>query len=240
MSSILTRGEFITKVIDHTGRPATGTTVSGVAYTSLLATAYEWALLRIARAFSFPEMDVFTNAGAATVTSQKAYTFSALFGLGSSVRDILMLILQDGLNSRRLKRVTEREFYRLVPYPEAATTGKPTSYCRVGNSVHLFPIPDAAYTLNTCYSKFPTAALSDASTAEFDFKDDVIFAGMMVEFLRHLQEHEEAKRWDGIFRDGVKNAVKPVIHPTDWEPEGRASGSEIIVPGDYWNNPFVM
>jgi hypothetical protein len=239
MASTTTRGQFITRVLDACGRPLTGTTLSGVTYPTLLASHYKIVLMRIARAYSFPEMDTYVEGVGGILAGQKVYSFADICGLGERVKDILTLVVSDGLDSRKLKRVTEREYYKRSPSPESESENKPTIYCRIGDNLHLFPIPSSDLPINVCFSRYPADALDDSSVPEFEYKDDVIHAGMMSEFLNHLQENREASRWNGVFMEGLTAAVKTVAHPTDWEVEGRGYGGAEGLKGEYWNNPFI-
>ena len=240
MASQLTRLEIVTKAADMVGRSLIGTTRSGATHNSILDEMYEWAQLRIARAYSFPELDVRDTTTADTVSATMSYSFSTLFGASARVKDILSVVLEDGTSSVRLKRWLQRDFYRRFPYPEGETNRKSTIYTRVGDNLHLFPVPDGAYDIHTIYSKWPTRATGDSSNSDYNDKDDLLIAGTIAEYFRHLQEKNEATYWDSVFVMKLKDSLKSVVHPKDWEPEGRAFNSSVLTHGDFWTDPLIM
>ena len=238
MASQLTRLEFVTKTADMLGRSLTGTTRSGATHQSILEEMYEWVQMRIARSFMFPEMDVRDTTTADTVDGTSTYSFTTLFGASARVRDILSIVIEDGTSSNRLKYKVHSNLLKRFPYPEGETERKPVWYTRIGNNLLFFPTPDAAYDIHSVHSKYPTRATGDSSTSDYDYCDDVIINGIAAEYFRHLQEKEEASYFDGQFKLKLTEASEPYIHPTDWEPEGRAFNSAELTPGDFWKDPL--
>jgi hypothetical protein len=239
MASILTRVGFCTEVADLVGRSLTATVESGATIGTLLARWYERAQIRIARAYAFPELDVFDTTTADTVASTKTYTYSTLFGASMRVRSILSLTIEDGVNSRKLRYMIPRDFYAQTPYPEIETTQIPTRYTVIGQTVHMFRIPDAAYDIHSMYSKFPTIASGDSSTSDLSNMDDVIIAAMVVEFYNYFQDKTASRYWDGIFKTRLAESASMFLHPRDWEPEGRAYGSAELIPSNFVANPWI-
>ena len=217
-----------------------GTAKSGASYSTILNEMYEWSQIRLARAFSFAELDVLDTTTKDTVTSTASYTYATLLGATAQVKEILSIVIEDGLSSRKLVRMLPRDFYRRIPDPSSQSTRKPEYYYVIGTTVYMYPIPDAVYDIHTIYSKMPTRATVDTYLSEFNFKDDLLILGTVLEFWNFYQEYAEAEAIKKIWKDKLKEAVDSVIHPTDWEPEGRAFNSSTLVPGEFWNNPFIM
>lgn len=242
MASDLTRLQTVTKAADSIGRDLAGTTRSGATHQSILEEMYEWAKLRIARAYSFPELDVVDTTTADTVADTKTYTYTTLFGAAAAtkVKDILSLVIEDGTSSRKVKQLLYREFDKRFPYPEGETTRKPFFYTVFANQVEFIPVPDAVYDIHSRRSIYPTRATGDGSTAEFNNIDDLILVGTIVEYFSYLQEFKDASSWNIVWKAKLKDAVRPYIHPKDWEPEGRAFNSAVLTPGDFWKDPLVF
>ena len=240
MASELTRLETIGKVADSMGRSLTGTVRSGNTLQSLLEEMYEWSKLKLSRAYSFPELDIRDTTTADTVADTFTYSFTTLFGATHRTKDIRAVVIENGTSSVRLTQLLETQLYKEVPYPEGESTNKPNIYVRLGNNLQLFPVPDAAYDIHTIRSEHDSRAASDDSYSTFDFKDDLIVVGTIVEFYNYMQEFRDAKSWDRIWKSKLVEAVKPYAHPDDWSPEGRAFNSSVLSFGDFWNDPLVL
>jgi len=239
MASDLNRGEIVTKAADYLSRSLTAVTKSGSTVESILQEMYEWSQIRLARAYSFPELDEEDTTTADTVDGTAQYSFTTLFGAGARVKEIMSLVVEDGSSSVKLKRVLYRRLRKSVPDPSQLTEGRPNTYTRIGNYIELFPIPDAAYDIHTIRSNFPTRATSDATYSDFEYKDDLLIIGTVVEFLTFYKEFEEAASANSIWKTKLTEALNTIVHPTDWEPEGRAFGSGTVFAGDYWAMPNV-
>lgn len=240
MAADLTRLQVVTKAADAMGRSLTGTTRSSATLQSVLEEMYEWAQLRLARAYKFPEMDVRDTTTADTVADTMIYSYSTLFGATARINDILSIVLEDGTSSRKLTRKLYSEFIQRWPYPEGESTGKSTVYTRVGNNLWFFKVPNNAYDIHSVYSKMPTRATADGDYSEYEYKDDLLIAGTVVEFFSYMQEFTDAAKWNSIWKSKLKETLKPRIAPADWEPEGRAFNSTVLSPGDFWSDPLII
>jgi len=241
MASDLTRLQTVTEVANTMGRSLSSVMRDGsTTFQTILDERYEWAKLRIARAYSFPEMDVEDRTTADTVADTRKYTYSTLFGANARVKDILSVVIEDGTSSCKLTRKLYRRMDKWAPYPDAESTRRPVFYVDFAESVELFPIPDAAYDIHTRRSDYDARASADGDTSTFQNKDDVIVIATVVEAYNFLQEFKDAARWDVVFKNKLIDAVKPHLHPSDREPEGRAFNSAVITPGDFWLDPLVM
>lgn len=240
MASNYTRADFTAKVADMVGRSLAGTSRSGATHQALLDDFYEWAQLRIARNYCFPELDTLDTTTCDTTDSVETYTQATLLGAAARVNQILSIVIEDGTSSCKVTRVLSRDLYKRVPYPAGESTNIPRLYHMIGTTVYFFPIPNNTYDIHTIYSKMPTRATATTSTSDYTNKDDVIIAGMMVEYFNYLQAKEDATYWEAVFKAKITNAVQSIIHPTDWEPEGRAFNSAVLTPGDFWSMPLVF
>lgn len=238
MPSDLTRAQITAKAADAMGRSLSAKTKSGATVQSILDEMYEWSQLRLARAWSFDELDVRDTTTADTTADVMTYSFSTLFGSGARVKDILSVVIEDGTSSVKLIRVLTRKARQRVPYPEGQITGKPVYYNRLGNNLELFPVADATYDIHTIRNDYPTRATGDTYQSQFEFKDDLLIVGTVIEFFNYYQEFSDAEKWDKIWKDKLKEMLDGTVHPTDWEPEGRGFSSAYLAPGDFWSNPL--
>ena len=240
MSSQLTRLQTITNAADAMGVKLTGTTRSGATYQSILEERYEWAKLKLARSYSFPELDVRDTTTADTVSGTFEYSFTTLFGADHNTKEVMAVVIEDGTSSNRLKRYLYRDFYQQYPYPEGKSQNKPTSYVRLGNALQLFPVPDDTYDIHTIRATFDSRATGDDSYSTFENKDDLLILGTQVEFYNFMQEYDDAKNVEREWKNKLKEILKYIVHPTDWDPEGRAFNSGVLSPGDFWTNPLMF
>jgi hypothetical protein len=222
------------------GRALNGETKSGATVQSILEEMYEWSQLRLARAYSFMELDVRDTTTADTADGTMIYSFTTLFGAGTRTKDILSIVIEDGTSSNKLRRYLHRDLLKSYPSPESESESKPTCYTRVADDIWLFPVPDDTYDIHTIRSKWPTRATGDASLSDFSYKDDLLIVGTVIEFFNFYQEFKDAEAWNTIWKAKLKEVLSATIHPTDWEPEGRAFNSSVLTPGDFWANPLVM
>lgn len=239
MSSDLTRAQITAKAADSMGRSLSATTKSGATVQSILDEMYEWSQLRLARAYSFLELDVRDTTTADTTADTFTYSFTTLFGASARVKDVLSVVIEDGTQSVKLTRWLTRRFRKDVPYPEGESTRKPSIYSRIGNNLELFPVPDATYDIHTIRSKYPARATGNDSYSDLEYKDDLLVVGTIAEFFNFYQEFDDSIKWDAVWKNKLKDVLKAVVHPTDWEPEGRAFNSSVLTPGDFWADPLI-
>jgi len=239
MAANLTRLQVITEVANQVGRKLSSTKADrSTTFQSVLEERYEWAQLRIARGYSFRELDSQDKTTADTVNGTSDYSYSTLFGASTLVKDILSFIIEDGTSSIKLIRKLYRQFDKQWPASSEFSNSKPVWYMDFNKTVTLYPEPSAADDIHTRISKWPTRATGDSTKSDFEDKDDLLVIGVTVEAFKTIQEFKDASRWDIDFRSKFKEAVQPFIHPKDWEPEGRAFGSDLVNVGDFWKQPL--
>jgi hypothetical protein len=240
MASNYTRAGFTAKVADMVGRSLSGTSRSNVTTQTLLNDIYEWAQLRLSRAYLFPELDVLDTTTCDTTNAVQSYTFTTLFGASARINQVMSVVIEDTLSSVKLKRTLFREMFSRYPYPAGESVRKPVFYYQIATALYFFPVPDVTYDIHIVYSKMPTRATGDSSYSDYTDKDDVIIAAMMIEYFNYLQEKEESTYWEAVYKNKIKEAVQSIIIPTDWEPEGRAFNSSVLTPGDFWKSPLTF
>ena len=235
----LTGSQIITEVADVVGKALTGTSRSGAALQDRILKYLNWTQQRIARHFSFEELNAIQT-GAATVADIKRYPLSTgTNNLGlTKVKDIETMRLMDSENSRKLDLWSHRRFDKSFPRPENFASARPTIYVRYKREVELFKVPDAAYTLEIRYSKWATDMANDANVSEFLEKDDLLVVGTIMEAYMALEEYADARIYFQRFLGILANAVS-VEGLVDWEPEAIPHGAlPSPISGSPWLDPY--
>lgn len=215
----MTRDDFVTEICDAVGKATTASSVSGAALQTRVRTYLNFAQKRIARAYSFYELETL-HTTADTVADVKRYPLTAgTNNLGMSrVKDIVTIRLIDSENSRKLERWSVRKFDRIYPRPENFTSDRPSIYVRDGNTLEMFRIPNAAYDLDIRYSQWAQDFSSGAQESDFKDKDELIVSAGVLETYLALEEYEDAKIWYQKFIGNLGNSIR-AEGDVDWEPD---------------------
>jgi hypothetical protein len=145
--------------------------------------------------------------------------------------------LIDGNDSRKLDFWHYRKFDKRYPYPENYTTGHPNIYTRWGNTIVLFPIPSAAYSLYIRYGQVPNDLVADAQTSDFQDKDQLLLTAGVLETYLALQEYTDVNIWYQLFLGQLTDAVR-AEGDDDWEPQAEPSGNAPYISGTPWLDPY--
>lgn len=232
-----TRLQMATEVLDNMGRSSTGTTRSGETLADMAVVWLNRAQRRIAR-----KLDVVTKQStASTVASQARYSFP------SNLRSLYSLRCENGLESIKLKRISRREFNRLVPKPDELTEDQPLYYIvdKPTNTFELYPIPDAAYTLRMDHSVWPTDIAADGDNSDFhDVNvdiDDILIYWATEEGYNYLQEFVDARVWRARGKEALDEVIEQMNERQDWEPQAKGFTTRRAgYIGEYYNDPFVI
>ena len=233
MAGTLTRLQMVTEVLDNMSRSTVGLTRNQ-------ATVGDRAVVWLDRAqiwVSRRESLLFDIATAATVASQKDYTFP------SNVRGVFSLRLEDGLNSIKLRPVLPRTFDKLIPKPDSySTEGRPDFYVPYAetNTFELWRIPDQAYTMRIRYSYWPTALSTDGQVSDFSYMDDVLIFKATEYGFSWLQELRDAREWSRRASQALEEAIaaeRDGMPDMEYVSQGFDSRSESTI-GEYYNDPF--
>jgi hypothetical protein len=233
MAGELTRLEMQTEVLDNLTQSGVMTTANNVTLATMANRWINRAQNRIARMHNL----IWREQTSATVASQKAYSFD------SSMRSIISLRLEDGMDSRKLTLVMPSKFDLYYPKPDEHTEGASCIYVPFENTntFELFPIPDTAYVLRLRGSFWPTSLTTDTSTSDYTYLDDVIIAYATMYGYQWLQEMNDAKFWKAVGNDELKAQINAELSKfPDWvmKSEGFSAGDEVFI-GEYYNDPFV-
>jgi len=227
-------GTLITRALNHLSRISTGTTRSGGTMETEGISWLNTAMNRMSRYYDFREMHKqYTDA---TVADAKLYTLPTNWKIIQNIR------LINGTQSITLKKYQARRFDKSFPYPEGDSTDQPVWYIPWGNEFEIYPIPDAAYTINMKTIQWPTVIADTSTLIDFEpNKDDVVLAFMIAEGFRFLQTYTDATEWENTAKLKLRESIRLELNDPDWEPipRGFNSGQHNSPLGDYYNNPWV-
>ncbi len=242
MSGTLTRDQLVTEICDVVGKSTAGLSVSGTTLQTRVQTYYlNFAQRRIAKAYDFYELNAKTTT-AATVSGVRTYpleTGTNNLGL-TSIKNINSIVLIDTTNTERSRKLEfwhSRRYDEKFPRPENYSNNIPSLYTRQGNNIEVFRIPDAAYTLNIRYAKWPTVFSSGSQTSDFDNKDELLITAGVLETYLALEEYTDAGVWMARFTGQLKDSILEEGDP-DWEPQSQFFRTDRMPPNaNPWLSP---
>ena len=235
----LTRDGFVTEICDVVGKKESASAVSGTSLQARVRTYLNWGQKRIARAYSFHELNNLKD-DSATADGVKRYPLtSGTNNLGlAGVKDIRSIRLIDSENSRKLDRWNYRKLDKRFPYPTNYAEARPSIYARDGNNLEMFRIPDAIYTLYIRYSKWPTDFITGGQTSDYENKDELIITAGILETYLALEEYADAAVYLKKFIGELDDAID-VEGDVDWEPEAEPHDEgPRYRSGEPWLDPF--
>ena len=223
-----------TEICDVVGKSTAALAVSGATLQSRVQSNYlNFAQRRIAKSYDFYELQS-KNITAVTVANIKTYpleTGTNNLGL-TSVKNIRSIVLIDGTNterSRKLEFWNYRRFDDRFPRPENYPTDIPTIYTREGDNLELFKIPDAIYTMNIRYNKWPTVFTTGSQVSDYSNKDELIITAGVLETYLALEEYSDAAIWMQRFLGQLKDSILEDQDP-DWEPQAQPFRTDKFSP----------
>ena len=234
-----TRDQFVAIIADALGKSQSASSISGTLLSTRCIDFLNWGEIRIARAYSFDELDIDITTPA-TVISVKTYPLiTGTNNLGLiRPKDIESILLLDSQNSIKLERWPVARFDKAFPRPENYTTGRPTMYIRYGYNLVLFRIPDAVYSLEIRYPQWPTPYTSASQTSDFQNKDDLIISSAILEGYLHFEEYTDAQTWAQRFT-GLLNECVHAEGDMDWEPTAQPMAISGYRSGSPWIDAYA-
>ena len=195
-----------------------------------------WAQNYLADLHTYEEMKVRTT-DSVTVASSNSLAWP------TRMKDLYTATVQDGSSSAKMIYVPARSFDVIVPRAVANSEGKPVYYVDYGSSFELYPIPDAVYTINLRFSRYPEELALDADESDMLRKDALITAMATTFGFWSLREVEDAAYWGGELVPPLYDASLMSDHNAeDWVPIMRGfggGGNSVPMIGDWWTNPFM-
>ena len=193
-----------------------------------------WAQDYLADLHTYEEMRV-SDASAVTIDGDNSLAWP------TRMKDLYSMTVQDGARSRKLTYVKARDYDTVVPRAVTYAEGLPEWYVDFGSTFELFPIPDAAYTLNRRFSQYPPDLVDSAVSALL--RKDALLCAIATTFgFWSLREIEDAAYWGGELVPVLYEASLTGDHSgEDWVPVARGFGNSgyATVSGQWWLNPFT-
>ena len=111
-------------------------------------------------------------------------------------------------NTYRLELVSRDD---MLEYRQktANTSGRPKFYANIGDTIEVFPTPDADYTMQLqYYSKTP--ALSDSNASNWLLLDapDVYLYGTLIQSAPYLQDDARTQTWAALYAAALQSLQK--------------------------------
>lgn len=234
----MTRDQFVTEICDTVGKRVTASSVSGATLQDRARTYLNWAQKRIARFYSFHELNILKTTSATVADAKRYPLISGTNNLGlTRPKDISSVRLIDGAYSRKIVRWSTRRFDTKYPRPLSYSTGRPSIYMRDGDNIEFFKIPNAVYTLHIRYPQWATDFSSGTQVSDFKDKDQLITTAGIFETYFALEEYSDAKIWYARFLGQLTDAVR-ATGDIDWEPQSAPGDDEGYESGSVYDDPY--
>ena len=192
-----------------------------------------FAQIRLARAYHFPELHKFVTATGSFV-SDATDRFLTLPGNINAVKDV---VLEDTDTSRKLEYKSPREFDKMFTGYISRGRRKPIIYTKWRECLELMPLPDEAYDYEVRYIIWPTDLVSGTDTSDLDRKVELLILLAASQMHHTLGNTTKGAQLFGMFAAMLKDVIKQ----EDLEPDQdiKADVNDTIISTDYWRNPFV-
>lgn len=236
-----TTDQMVTIIADALGKAEAAQAISGALLSTRCIDFLNWAQQRMARFYSFQELDILKEDSATVDTVARYPLVTGTNNLGLvRPKDIHSIRLIDAINSRALTRRMPRWFDKKFPLITNYADGRPHVYIRYGNSVEMFRRPNSAYTLHIRYPQWALNLVSGDAGSQFEDKDQLLITGAILEGYLHFEEYTDAAIWLQKFLGLMIDAVR-AQGDIDWEPQAEAMSYE---PGGYtsgepWLDPYA-
>jgi len=197
------------------------------------------AMRAICRAADFDELKTWDLTHAKTVAHQKNYAIPSRWPL-VRLKDILSIKLMDTSNSRKLTYKSPTELDELIPYPQDLGEQRCNWYTQRGNTIELFPIPDAVYTLYIYHTQWPVELSADTDTMSFaDDMDDVIVA-IAADMANAILDGVSGIDWSGRAKALLGSSIQEELNRPDRVFQAKPfDAGTVTYTGEYWKQPFV-
>jgi hypothetical protein len=193
----------------------------------------------IARTADFDELKTWDLTNAVTVAHQKNYIIPSGWAL-VRLKDILSIKLMDTSNSRKLTYKSPTELDALIPYPEDLGEQRCSWYTQRGNTVELFPIPDAVYTLYIYHTQWPLDLSADTDNMSFSDDLDDVVVSIASDMANAILDGVSGVDWASRAKALLGGAVQEDLNRPDRVFQAKPfDAGTTTYTGEYWKQPFV-
>lgn len=192
---------------------------------------------RLARIHDFDEMEVL-SIGTIYNTGNDSDKYLTL----PNKREVYSLVLVDGANSRKLIQRTPQFWDKRLPLPEYWARDRLQDYVVWSNTIEVWPLPNADYTLRLRWSKWPTDLSSDSDVSEFLQKDEILIELALLYIFRSLGKEEDANKHAVMLQSLLAEATANDDTKPDISIIPSASDIQTLQGGlgdTPWLNPFI-
>lgn len=211
-----------------------------------LTRALNLAQERLARRHDFEELQLTTATTLVFAGDPSVDLYLPMPDSSPYIREIYSVLLKDGVNSRKLRRVYTRTWDRIITDPTAIIgTDRPVFYTVWDYALakaELYPVPNASYDFQWRLSMWPTPFDSAVTTAksDFRFKDELLIELGLIYIMDSLGKEDDADKHRKKFAELYAEGLNTDSDKPDLDIEiGAGVESSATVPGEYWRNPFI-
>jgi hypothetical protein len=205
---------------------------------SRLPSIINLAQQRLARIHDYDEMEVIST----TTVNNTGSTNDKYLTLPNK-REVFSIVLLDGASSRKLIQRTPQFWDRRIPMPEYWARDRVQDYIIWGQTVELWPLPNATYTLRMRWSQWPQDLVASTDTSQFLQKDEILVELALVYCFNSLGKEDDARKHSAnVSMLMLEAQQKDDTHP-DLNILPSASDAQVIQDGGLgstpWLDPFI-
>lgn len=192
-----------------------------------------FAQIRLARAYPFPELHRFVTATGSFV-NDSTDRFLTLPANTNAIKD---LILEDGTTSRKLEYISPRVFDKRFTGYISRGRRKPVFYTKWQDCIELMPLPDVAYDYEIRYIIWTTDLVDPGDTSILDRKDELLIL-LAASIMHHtLGNTTKGAQLFGMFAILLEGVIKQ--EQLEPDQDITSAVNEGVITTDYWLNPFI-
>jgi hypothetical protein len=193
---------------------------------------------KVSEAQDFKELQTYVNS-ATNFTGVPAA--DKYLPYSSSWKTVHSIVLQDGIDSRKLRNMPWRKFDRMYPAPEAVAAYIPLVYADWNQQLVFMPVPDAVYPLVVRVTTYPTPFTLTTpltNTSDYTGKDECLVAFASGYLWRSFGRYDKAQEWDSVGQNLLQIAMRADADRPDLDTSGTADDNGPL-SGAYWANPWI-
>jgi hypothetical protein len=153
-----------------------------------------WAQLHVSRPNVYEHRELFTSGTATLATSTRTYAFTTFGTTTDNVQAVALVVNETRGN--RLRPLSLRQLEEASRSGSTLIAGRPTHYSLVGNTMYVYPTPNAAHngdSVRVWFWRKPTALAASPASELAEEWDEVIVAGATWRAFRYLNLQDRAE-----------------------------------------------
>ncbi|TXH53947.1 MAG: hypothetical protein E6Q97_11905 [Desulfurellales bacterium] len=211
---------------------------------SRLTRALNLAQERLARRHDFEELQVTTSTTLTYTGVAATDLYLPMPDSAPYIREIYSVLLKDGVQSRKLRRVFTRTWDRLLTDPTALNEKDHPVFYTIWDyklaKAEIYPLPNKSYDIQWRLSKWPTPLTTDSQTSDYRFKDELLIELGVIYIMDSLGKEADADRHRKKFAELYLEGLNTDSDKPDLDIEiGAGIPNNMSLGGDYWRDPFI-